>query len=120
MAIDLTLIPYHGQPAFDGKEFFRSEPKSGTTHFHAHATLVVVHRGYGTPPNLDKLGTTERGFAIAEACVKMPRRRMLANAYNTAHRRLDEAEAAACGPVSLSGEASLARLCEWNVSRAGS
>jgi putative transposase len=46
VAIDLTLIPYHGQPAFDKKEIFRGEPKSGTTHFHAYATAVVLHKGY--------------------------------------------------------------------------
>ncbi len=46
VAIDLTLIPYHGQPARDPKEIFRGEPKSGTTHFHAYATAVVVHKGY--------------------------------------------------------------------------
>ena len=46
VAIDLTLIPYHGQPALDKKEIFRGEPKSGTTHFHAYATAVVLHKGY--------------------------------------------------------------------------
>jgi putative transposase len=46
IAIDLTLIPYHGQPAFDEKEVYRSKPKSGTSHFHAYATAVVVHKGY--------------------------------------------------------------------------
>jgi len=46
VAIDLTLIPYHGQPAREKKEIFRGEPKSGTTHFHAYATAVVLHKGY--------------------------------------------------------------------------
>jgi putative transposase len=46
LAIDLTLIPYHGRPALDKKEIFRGEPKSGTTHFHAYATAVVLHKGY--------------------------------------------------------------------------
>ena len=46
VAIDLTLIPYHGRPALDKKEIFRGEPKSGTTHFHAYATAVVLHKGY--------------------------------------------------------------------------
>jgi len=45
-AIDLTLIPYHGQPAYNKKEIYRSKPKSGTSHFHAYATAVVVHKGY--------------------------------------------------------------------------
>jgi len=34
VAIDLTLIPYHGQPYEDKKEIVRGAPKSGTTHFH--------------------------------------------------------------------------------------
>jgi len=46
VAIDLTLIPYHGQPAHDKKEIYRSKPKSGTSHFHAYATAVVVQNGY--------------------------------------------------------------------------
>ena len=46
VAIDLTLIPYHGQPAYDEREIYRSKAKSGTTHFHAYATAVVVHKGY--------------------------------------------------------------------------
>jgi putative transposase len=46
VAIDLTLIPYHGQPAHCEKEIYRGEAKSGTTHFHAYATAVVVHKGH--------------------------------------------------------------------------
>lgn len=42
MAIDLTLIPYHGQPYEDKKEIVRSTPKSGTTHFHGYATVSIV------------------------------------------------------------------------------
>ena len=34
IAIDLTLIPYHGECYEDEKEIVRSQPKSGTTHFH--------------------------------------------------------------------------------------
>jgi len=46
VAIDLTLIPYHGQPLRDEREIYRSEAKSGTTHFHAYATAIVVHKGH--------------------------------------------------------------------------
>jgi putative transposase len=46
IAIDLTLIPYHGGPLVDEKEIYRSSPKSGTTHFHAYASAVVVHKGH--------------------------------------------------------------------------
>lgn len=42
IAIDLTLIPYHGQPYRDEKELVRGEPKSGTTHFHGYATVSIV------------------------------------------------------------------------------
>ena len=46
VAIDLVLIPYHGQPLHDEKEIYRSQPKSGTSHFHAYATAAVVHKGH--------------------------------------------------------------------------
>lgn len=45
MAIDLVLVPYHGQPKQEPSEVVRSQPKSGTTHFHAYATAFVVERG---------------------------------------------------------------------------
>lgn len=43
IAIDLTLIPYHGEPYEDESEIVRSQPKSGTTHFHGYATVSIVH-----------------------------------------------------------------------------
>ena len=43
VGIDLVEIPYHGQPATDEDEIRRNKAKSGTTHFHAYATLAVVH-----------------------------------------------------------------------------
>jgi putative transposase len=46
LAIDLTLIPYHGQPYRDPREIYRSQPKSGTSHFHAYATCYVVRKGH--------------------------------------------------------------------------
>jgi hypothetical protein len=45
LACDLVLIPYHGQPLRDLKEVYRSQAKSGTSHFHAYATLYVNYRG---------------------------------------------------------------------------
>lgn len=45
LAIDFTLIPYHGKPLHDENEIYRSKPKSGTTHFHAYATVTVIHKG---------------------------------------------------------------------------
>jgi len=43
IAMDLHEVPYHGQPAQDENEVRRGAAKSGTTHFHAYATLAIVH-----------------------------------------------------------------------------
>ena len=43
IAIDLTLIPYHGECYAEEKEIVRGEAKSGTTHFHGYATVSIVH-----------------------------------------------------------------------------
>jgi putative transposase len=45
LAIDLILIPYHGEPQDDPREIYRSQAKSGTTHFHAYATAYVIRKG---------------------------------------------------------------------------
>jgi putative transposase len=45
LAIDLTLIPYHGQPEADVKEIYRSKAKDGTSHFHAYASAYLVQHG---------------------------------------------------------------------------
>ncbi len=45
LAIDLHLVPYHGQPLHDEKEIYRSEARDGTTHFHAYATCYVIRQG---------------------------------------------------------------------------
>jgi hypothetical protein len=45
LAIDLTLIPYHGEPFRDESEVYRSQAKQGTSHFHAYATAYVILKG---------------------------------------------------------------------------
>ncbi len=45
LAIDLTLIPYHGKPFGDPDEVYRSQARDGTSHFHAYATAYVVRQG---------------------------------------------------------------------------
>lgn len=45
LAIDVTEIPYHGEPHKDPRELRRSKPKGGSTHFHAYATVYVVRHG---------------------------------------------------------------------------
>jgi len=46
MALDLVLIPYHGKYCYKENEVYRSQPKSGTSHFHAYATLCIIHKGF--------------------------------------------------------------------------
>ena len=46
LAADLHLIPYHGQPLRDPDEIYRGQAKSGTSHFHAYATVYVIHHGH--------------------------------------------------------------------------
>jgi putative transposase len=45
LAIDLTLVPYHGAHFHDPKEVYRSSAKDGTSHFHAYATAYIVLKG---------------------------------------------------------------------------
>src|SRR5918998_5810266 len=45
LAVDLTLIPYHGQPFHDPDEVYRGQAKDGTSHSHAYATAYVVRKG---------------------------------------------------------------------------
>ena len=40
------LIPYHGKPDRHENEIYRSQPKSGTRHFHAYATCYVIKKGF--------------------------------------------------------------------------
>lgn len=45
VAIDLKLVPYHGQPLHDPREVYRSKARDGTSHFHAYATASVARHG---------------------------------------------------------------------------
>jgi len=45
LALDLTLIPYYGQPFADPAELYGGAAKAGTQLFHAYATAYVIHRG---------------------------------------------------------------------------
>jgi len=75
VAIDLTLIPYHGQPANDEKEIYRGEAKSGTTHFHAYATAVVVHKGHRYTLGLTRVEYGEAMKDVVMRLVRIVRRR---------------------------------------------
>jgi len=45
IAIDYTLIPYHGKPRKREDEVVRGPPKCGTTWFHAYATAYTILSG---------------------------------------------------------------------------
>jgi putative transposase len=63
LAIDITLVPYHGQFLYHPDEIYRSQPKSGTSHFHAYATLYVIRKGQRFTVALDYV---LRGEALAD------------------------------------------------------
>jgi putative transposase len=44
LAIDLVLVPYHGEPAKDEEEVKRGVARAGTTHFHCYATAYMVYQ----------------------------------------------------------------------------
>lgn len=70
LAADLTLIPYHGQPWHDRSEIYRSQAKSGTSHFHAYATLFLIARGQRFTLALTGVA---RGEALAEVLKRLLR-----------------------------------------------
>ena len=75
LAIDLTLIPYHGEPAQEIDEIYRSSPKSGTSHFHAYATAVVIHKGLRYTLGLTRVTRSEPMKDIVQRLLAVVRRR---------------------------------------------
>lgn len=71
VAIDLVLVPYHGLPLDTQLEIYRSQAKSGTSHFHAYATAYVNYRGQRLTL---ALATVQRGQKMAEVVQGLLRR----------------------------------------------
>jgi len=71
VAIDLVLIPYHGLPLDTALEVYRSQARSGTSHFHAYATAYVNYRGQRFTLALT---TVERGEKMPEVLKRLFRR----------------------------------------------
>jgi putative transposase len=71
VAIDLVLIPYHGLPMDTELEVYRSQAKSGTSHFHAYATAYVNYRGQRFTL---ALATVERGEKMPQVLKRLFRR----------------------------------------------
>jgi putative transposase len=81
IAVDTTLIPYHGRPFADPAEVYRGQPRGGTTHFHAYATACLARDGRrftlalarvrgGTPP-ADVVGTLLRRVRAAGVRIRL-------------------------------------------------
>lgn len=71
VAIDLVLIPYHGLPLDTELEVYRSQARSGTSHFHAYATAYVNYRGQRFTLALT---TVQRGEKMPEVLKRLFRR----------------------------------------------
>jgi hypothetical protein len=71
LAIDLTLVPYHGRYQCDPREIVRGQAKSGTTHFHAYATVYLVFRGQRFTV---ALSIVQHGDALKEVIRRLLRR----------------------------------------------
>ena len=69
LAIDLTLIPYHGKPLHHADEIYRSQAKSGTSHFHAYATAYVIRKGRRFTVALTSVGRHDALPAVLQAAV---------------------------------------------------
>ena len=70
LAIDLTLIPYHGEPFRDEAEVYRSLAKDGTSHFHAYATAYVVLKGQRFTVALTAVAKGEPLKAVVQRLLK--------------------------------------------------
>ncbi len=74
LAIDLTLLSYHGQPWRDRDELYKSRAKSGTTHFHAYATADLVLRGQRFTVALSYVRKGESMAAVVQRLLAVARR----------------------------------------------
>jgi Transposase DDE domain len=71
LAIDLTLIPYHGQPEADPKEIYRSKAKDGTSHFHAYASAYLVQDGQRSTVALTPVEQGEKMDAVVKRLLRL-------------------------------------------------
>jgi len=71
LAIDLTLIPYHGQPEADPKEIYRSKAKDGTSHFHAYASAYLVVQGQRSTVALTPVEKGEKMEVVVKRLLRL-------------------------------------------------
>jgi hypothetical protein len=73
LAIDLVQLPYHGQPWADDDELYRGQAKSGTTHFHAYATVYLIQRGQRVTLGLHYVRHGESMAAVLQRLLQLAR-----------------------------------------------
>lgn len=73
VAIDVTLIPYYGQPQSDPSELVRSKQKKGTTKFHGYATACIVQDGMRYTVALTRISQGEKSPEIVRRLVRQVR-----------------------------------------------
>lgn len=73
MALDLTLTPYHGTHHTHENELYRSQAKSGTTHFHAYATAYVIRHGQRLTVALSYVRQGENLAAVVKRLMRTAR-----------------------------------------------
>lgn len=73
LAIDLTLIPYHGTHQADENELYRSQAKSGTSHFHAYGTAYLIRRGQRVTVALTYVRKGEDPAQVVKRLLQMAR-----------------------------------------------
>jgi putative transposase len=74
LAIDLTLIPYHGEAEADAKEIYRSKAKDGTSHFHAYASAYLVLAGERFTVALTPVAKNEKMQVVVQRLLGLARK----------------------------------------------
>jgi hypothetical protein len=74
IAIDITLLPYYGEPQHDVSEIYRSQRKAGTSRFHAYATACIVHKGHRYTLALTRVLAGESMKTVVERLLRELRR----------------------------------------------
>jgi len=74
LAIDLTLIPYHGQPESDPQEIYRSKAKDGTSHFHAYGSAYLVLDGQRYTVALTPVTKNEKMDVVVKRLMQLARK----------------------------------------------
>lgn len=71
IAVDYTLIPYHGKPMKREDEILRGQPKHGTTRFHAYATAYTILSGRRITVALAFVRGTDGRLKVVEEVLRL-------------------------------------------------